>query len=99
MLTNIDQGGLHGRNMLNIHNPLTALLCRDKLSSDCKINFSNYTINSILLSEQTLHKCVTFVVSTKGILLLCSTKYEKTARGSHNTFFHNNHFTKYVNRV
>jgi len=26
MLTNIDQGGLHGRNIVNIHNPLTALL-------------------------------------------------------------------------
>jgi len=35
MLTNIDQGELHGRNMLNIRNPLTALLGWDKLSSDC----------------------------------------------------------------
>ena len=25
MLTNIDQGSLRGRNMINIHNPLTAL--------------------------------------------------------------------------
>jgi len=30
MLTNIDQVGL-----LNIHNPQTALLCWDKLSSAC----------------------------------------------------------------
>jgi len=35
MLTNIDQGGLRGRNIVNIHNPLTALLRWDKLSSDC----------------------------------------------------------------
>jgi len=35
MLTNIDQGSLRGRNMVNIHNPLTALLGWDKLSSDC----------------------------------------------------------------
>jgi len=25
MLTNVDKGGLHGRNMINIQNPLTAL--------------------------------------------------------------------------
>jgi len=25
MLANIDQGGLHERNMINVHNPLTAL--------------------------------------------------------------------------
>jgi len=35
MLTNTDQAGLLGRNMLNIRNPLTALLGWDKLSSDC----------------------------------------------------------------
>jgi len=35
MLTNTDQGGLRGHNMVNIHNPLTALLSWDKLSSDC----------------------------------------------------------------
>jgi len=35
MLTNIDQGGLRGRHMVNIHNQLTALLDWDKLSSDC----------------------------------------------------------------
>jgi len=35
MLTNIDQGGLRGRNMLNIRNPVTALPGWDKLSSDC----------------------------------------------------------------
>ena len=40
---------LRGRNMVNIHNQLTALLGWDKLSM---LNFSNYTINSILLSEQ-----------------------------------------------
>jgi len=38
--------------MVKIHNPLTALLCWDKLSIDRKINSSNYTIHSILLSEQ-----------------------------------------------
>jgi len=38
--------------MINIDNPLTALLCRGKVSSDCQINPSNYTINSILLPEQ-----------------------------------------------
>jgi len=48
----MDQGCLPERNMVNIHNPLTALLVWDKLSSDCFINSFNYTINSILLSEQ-----------------------------------------------
>jgi len=38
--------------MVGIRNPLTALLCRGKLSNDCEINSSNYVINSILLSEQ-----------------------------------------------
>jgi len=38
MLKNIDQRGQRGRNMVDIHNPLTALLGWDKLSSDCKIN-------------------------------------------------------------
>jgi len=44
MLTNIDQGGLRERNMVNIHNPLTALLCWDKLSSDFWKSSSSYTI-------------------------------------------------------
>jgi len=35
MLTNIDQGGLRERNIVNIHNLLTALLRWDKLSNDC----------------------------------------------------------------
>jgi len=35
MLTNINQGDLRGRNMGNIHIPLTALLGWDKLSSNC----------------------------------------------------------------
>jgi len=35
MLTNIDQGDLRGRNMINIHNPLTVLLGWDTLSFDC----------------------------------------------------------------
>jgi len=52
ILTNIDQGGLRGRKMVNIHIPLTALHGWDKRSSDCWINSSNYTINSIWLSEQ-----------------------------------------------
>ena len=34
---------------VNIHNPLTALLC---FGSTAKIDYSNYTINSILLPEQ-----------------------------------------------
>ena len=34
MLPNIDEGGLRGRNIINIHNPLTELLGWDKLSSD-----------------------------------------------------------------
>jgi len=38
--------------MVNIRNAPTALLCPGKLSSHCQINLSNYTINSILLSEQ-----------------------------------------------
>jgi len=33
------------------------------------------------------------------ILLLYSTKYKKTIWASHNTFFHNNHYTKYVDQV
>ena len=52
MLTNIDQGGLRGSNMVDIRNPLTVPLGWDKLSSDCWINSSNYIINSIWLSEQ-----------------------------------------------
>jgi len=34
MLTNIDQD-LRGHNMVNIHNQLAALLCWEKLRSDC----------------------------------------------------------------
>jgi len=52
MLTNIDQGALRGHNMVNIHKQLTALRGWDKLSSDCKLNSSDYIIDSILLSEQ-----------------------------------------------
>jgi len=44
MLTNIDQGGLRERNMDNIHNPLTAVPCWDKLCSDFWKKSSNYTI-------------------------------------------------------
>jgi len=51
-----------------------------------------------LLSEQ-LQKFVTLVISIKSILLLCSTQYEKTTLGSHNTFFRNNHYTKYIDQV
>jgi len=40
-----------------------------------------------------------FGCRTKGILLLCSTKYEKTACANHNVFFHNNHYSKYVDQV
>jgi len=39
------------------------------------------------------------VVSTKDILHLFSTKYEKTTWASHNKFFDNNHYTKYVDQV
>jgi len=35
MLTNINQGGLRARNMVNIQKPLIALLGWNKLSSDC----------------------------------------------------------------
>jgi len=35
--------------MVNIHNPLTALLC---FGTTPKVDSSNYTINSIWLSEQ-----------------------------------------------
>jgi len=37
--------------MVNICNPMTALLFRGKLSSVCQVNPVNYTINSILMSE------------------------------------------------
>jgi len=56
--------------MVNIHNPLTALLC---FGTPPKIDSSNYTTPSGCLNSR-LRKCVTLVVSTKGILLLCSTK-------------------------
>jgi len=59
--------------MVNIHNPLTALLGWDKFSRDCYINSSNYNINSILLSEQQTAKICKFGSKQKGILLLCST--------------------------
>jgi len=36
MLTNIDEGLLRGRNMVNIYHPVTALRW-NKLSSDCWI--------------------------------------------------------------
>ena len=55
--------------------PLTALLC---FGTPPKIDSSNYTSNSIWLP-----KCVTLVVGTKGILLLCSTKSEKTTWARH----------------
>jgi len=76
MLTNLDQAGLRGRTMVNIHNPLSALNGWDKLSSDILI-IKLLTPPCCLNSR--LRKCVTLVVSTKEILLLCSTKYEKTA--------------------
>jgi len=43
--------GVPASKMLGIY-ALTALLRWDKLNNDCKLNSSNYTINSILLSEQ-----------------------------------------------
>jgi len=55
---------------VNIHNPPTAPLC---LGTTTKIDSSNYTTQSGCLNSR-LRKCVTLVVSTKGILLLCSTK-------------------------
>jgi len=52
MLTSIDQS-LRGPNMVNLFRySLTSTTLSGKLSSDCYINSSNYTINSILLSEQ-----------------------------------------------
>jgi len=35
------------------------------------------------------------VVSTKGILVLCSTKH-KTTWANNNKFFHNNYYAKYI---
>jgi len=46
---------------------------------------SDYTINSIWLSEQQAHNCVTLVISTKGILLLCSRKWAKTTWARHSS--------------
>ena len=63
-------------------------------------NSSNYTIKlDLAVWTADCAKFVTLVISTKGILLLCSAKYEKTTWGSHNTFFHNNHYTKYIDLV
>jgi len=42
VLTNVDQGGLRGRNNISIHNRVTAQLGCDKISSDCQINCSSY---------------------------------------------------------
>jgi len=56
---------------VNINNPLTALLC---FGTTPKTDSSTYTINSVWLAEQQAAKSVTLAVSTKGILLLCSTK-------------------------
>jgi len=58
---------------VNIHNPLTALFC---FGTTPKIDYylltTQLTPSGCLKSR--LRKCVTVVVSTKGILLLCSTK-------------------------
>jgi len=68
-------------------------LPRGQISSRKSQNVTHCILNSRLC------ECVTLVVSTKVILLLCSTKYEKTGWGSHNTLFHNSHFIKYVEQV
>jgi len=61
---------------VNIHDPLTALLC---FGTTPKIDSSNYRTQSTASSclNSRVRKCVTLVVSTKGILAACSTKYEK----------------------
>jgi len=56
--------------MVNSHNPLTVLPC---FGTTPKIDSSNYTTPTGCLNSR-LRKCVTLIVSTKGILLLCSTK-------------------------
>ena len=38
------------------------------------------------------------MVSTKGILFACSTRYEKTTLAIYNAIFRNNHCTNYVDR-
>jgi len=48
------------RQHVNIRNPLIALLGWDKLGSDCKINSSDYFINSILLSKQQVAQMCNF---------------------------------------
>jgi len=71
---------------VNIHKPLTAPLC---FGTPPKMDSSNYTINSTWLPEQQAAQICNLVASTKGILLLCSTKQENTtgARYSSLHFF------------
>jgi len=52
-----------------------------------------------LLFEQQAAQMCNFGRKHQRYLVLCSTKYDKTAWASHNTFFHNNHYTKYVDQV
>jgi len=50
---------------VNIHNPLTALLC---IGTIPKIDSSNYTINSIWLSEQQAAQMCNFRRKDQGYL-------------------------------
>jgi len=84
---------------VNIHNPLTALLLFwDNLAVIAKTLLTTQLTPSVCLNSR-LCKCVTLVVSTKSILLLCSKKSEKTIWARHSTFFCNNRYTKHVNKV
>jgi len=91
MLTNIDQGGLRGRN-ITVGSSL-AVIAKQTLQTTLLSPFS--------CRNNRIWKCVTLVLSTKctASMYLCSTKYEETAWARHNTFFHNNHYTKSVDKV
>jgi len=60
MLTNIDVDAT-----VNIRNPLTAPLC---FGTNLKTDSSNYTINSIWLSEQQAAQMCNFECTHQGIL-------------------------------
>jgi len=80
---------------VNIHNPLTALLC---FGTTPTIDSSNYTINSIWLSEQQAAQMCNFGHKHQRYLAAMQYKIREDYLDC-STFFYNNHYTKYVDQV
>jgi len=77
---------------VNIHDPLTTLLC---FGTPPKIDSSNYTISSIWLSEQQAAQMSNFGRKHQRYLAAMQYKIEKTTWARHSSlYFFNNNYTK-----